>query len=147
MTPSPDTASPTARLLGASGALLLLLGLLTGGYIAAAMSGQIQVDVHATVAAHLNALFGGLILLGLGWTLPMLRYGAQGQQRLAWLMIVPNYANWLLTAIKAALQVSGVSPGGSAANTGMFVALNLAVVLPSLVGGAAWVYGFGRPRA
>ena len=97
------------------------------------------------LAAHLNALMGTFFLLGVAWTLPMLRYGAVGQQRLAWLVIVANFANWAVTGVKAWLRVSGVDFIGQAANDAIFITLTLTVVLPSLAAAAAWVYGFRRP--
>ena len=68
-----------------------------------------------------------------------------GQQRLAWLVLISNFANWGVTCVKAWLRVSGVDFIGQPANDAIFVALTLSVVLPSLAG--AWVYGFRRPSA
>ena len=128
-------------------AWLLLVGLLTGGYVAAAMTGKVPADPQMALASHLNALLGAFFLLGVAWTLPMLRYGAVGQQRLAWLVIVANFANWSVTGVKAWLRVSGVDFIGQAANDAIFVTLTLFVVLPSLAAAGAWVYGFRRARA
>jgi hydroxylaminobenzene mutase len=127
-------------------AWLMLIGLLTGGYVSSAMTGKISADPHMALAAHLNALMGTFFLLGVAWTLPMLRYGAVGQQRLAWLVITANFANWAVTCVKAWLRVSGVDFIGQPANDGIFVALTLTVVLPSLAATGAWVYGFRRAR-
>lgn len=138
------TASPAARLCGRAAAVLMLLGLLTGGYISAAMTGRIAVDASAAVASHLNAILGAFFIIGVAWSLPMLRYGPVGQSRLAWAAIAPNYANWFITAIKAALQVRGVDWTGSAANDAIFVALTVFVVLPSLGATGAWIAGFRR---
>ena len=136
--------NPVARQLGLAGAVLLLLGLLTGGYVASAMTGKVDADSHAALASHLNAVLGAFWIIGVAWSLPMLRYGPAGQQRLAWAVIVPNYANWIITAIKASLKVSGVDFSGSPSNMAIFIALTLAVVLPSLGAAGAWVYGFRR---
>lgn len=139
-----DTAVP--RLLGGAAALLLFLGLLTGGYAAFAMTGQLPADPHAALAAHLNGLLGAFLLLGVAWSVPLLGYGDAGLRRLAWLFIVPSYANWLVTAVKAWLHVAGLGRTGEPANDAVFVVLNLTVVLPSLVAAAAWFEGFRRGR-
>ncbi len=147
----PDAPSaPVARLLARAAAWLVLLGLLTGFYVSAAMTGKLPVDAHAALASHLNALLGAFLLLGVAVTLPLLRYGPVGQRRLAWAFIVANFANWLVTAVKAWLHVSGVDLTGQPANDAILVALTLTVVLPGLGGAAAWVHGLGgtaRPRA
>jgi (hydroxyamino)benzene mutase len=145
----PSNSEATAELqrqLALWGAVLLLGGLLTGFYISAAMGHRIEVDIHSTVAAHLNALLGAFWIFGVGWTLPMLRYGPVGQRRLAIGVVVPNYANWLITGAKAALHVSGVDVGPSLANNAVLVGLTIFVVLPSLVTAVAWIAGFRRAR-
>lgn len=126
-------------------AWLLLLGLLTGGYVAAAMTGKVPADPHTALAAHIGALLGTFTLLGVAWSLPMLRYGSVGQKRLAWLFIVPVYANWAVTSVKALLHVSGVDYTGQGGNDAVFITLNITVVVPVLIAAAAWVYGFRRP--
>ncbi|WP_224244490.1 hypothetical protein [Hyalangium gracile] len=153
--PSPDapvaslpTAAPApqpaARLMAHAAAWLMLVGLLTGGYVSSAMTGKVPADPHMALAAHLNALMGTFFLLGVAWTLPMLRYGPVGQQRLAWLVIGANFANWGVTCVKAWLRVSGVDFIGQPANDAIFVTLTVTVVLPALAAAGAWVYGFRR---
>lgn len=145
-TPAAAT-NPVARLLGAGGALLILLGLLTGGYVAAAQTGKLPVDPHAALASHLNALLGAFFAFAVAWSLPLLRYGPVGQRRLAWAVLVSNYANWIVTAVKAALHVSGVDYTGQGANDAIFGVLTATVVLPSLVAAFFWVLGFRAPKA
>jgi (hydroxyamino)benzene mutase len=138
----PDAPSaPVARLLARAAAWLVLLGLLTGVYVSAAMTGKVAADAHAALASHLNALLGAFLLLGVAVTLPLLRYGPVGQRRLAWAFIVANFANWLVTAVKAWLHVSGVELTGHPANDAVFVALTLTVVLPAVGGAGAWIHG------
>jgi len=147
-TPATATAPaplPAARLMAHAAAWLMLVGLLTGGYVSSAMTGKVPADPHMALAAHLNALMGTFFLLGVAWTLPMLRYGPVGQQRLAWAVIIANFANWAVTCVKAWLRVSGVDLIGQPANDAIFITLTLSVVLPSLAAAAAWVYGFRRP--
>lgn len=139
--------APVARLLARAAAWLLLLGLLTGIYVSAAMTGKVPADAHAALASHLNAILGAFLLLGVAVTLPLLRFGPVGQRRLAWAFIVANFANWLVTAVKAWLGVSGVDYTGDPANDAIFAALTLGVVLPSLLAAGGWVWGLGKPRA
>ena len=96
------------------------------------MTGKVPADPHIALAAHLNALMGTFFLLGVAWTLPMLRYGPVGQRRLAWLVIGANFANWAVTCVKAWLHVSGVDFIGQAANDAIFLTLTVTVVLPAL---------------
>lgn len=138
---------PAARLMAHAAAWLLLGGLLTGGYVAAAMTGKVPAEPHAALASHLNALMGCFLLLGVAWSLPMLGYGPVGQRRLAWAFIVANFANWLVTAVKAWLRVAGVDATGEPVNDAVFGVLTLTVVVPALVAAAAWVYGFRRPAS
>lgn len=135
-----------AHRVGRAAALLTLLGLLTGLPLAWAMSGKLDADVGALIAAHLNALIGAGWMIGLAWSLPMLRFGPVGCTRLAWLTTVANYANWAVTLGKAFLHVKGVGATGDAANDIVFGVLGATVVAPALVAGAVWVYGFGGQR-
>ena len=135
------------KTLGRAAAWLFLLALLTGGLIPAAMSGAIPFDAHTLLASHLSALMGCFLLLGVGWTLPLLRYGDDGRKRLGWAFIVANYGNWAITAAKAGLRVKGLGWTGDRANDAIFLLLTAFVVVPALGGAVAWVAGFyGEPR-
>lgn len=142
--PASPAPLPATRRMAHAAAWLMLLGLLTGGYVSSAMTGKVPADPHMALAAHLNALMGAFFLLGVAWTLPMLRYGPVGQQRLAWLVIVANFANWAVTGVKAWLHVKGVDLIGEPANDAIFLTLTATVVLPALAAAGAWVYGFRR---
>jgi hydroxylaminobenzene mutase len=147
-----DAQSPSIaavqRLLGRWAALLTLGGLLTGLFAGAAMTGKVHADGHAALASHLNALMATFLLAAVGWTMPMLSYGEAGRRRLALVFIASSLANWLITAAKALLMVGGLDLIGAAANDGVFIALQVGVVLPSLAAAGAWVYGFrGSPSS
>ncbi len=139
-----DAPHPIARLLGASAAGLLLVGLLTGLLAGAAMTDKIHIEPHAALAAHLNALMGTFLLVSYGWSLPMLRYGDVGKKRIAMIFIASSFSNWAITTLKACLFVRGLEPFGSDANLLVFTLLQIGVVLPSLVAAAAWLNGFRR---
>lgn len=130
------------RRAGAGAALLLLLGLLTGGFAAFAMTGKIPADGHAALASHLNALMGAFWLGGVALSLPLLRYSHSGLRRVVVLTAVCNYANWIITALKAVWRVSGIEHTGEGHNDAIFGLLTLFVVLPSIAAAGLWGYGF-----
>src|SRR5450755_3943440 len=94
----PMTPNPAAKQLTLNAAVLMAIGLLTGIFVAAAMVGKANADPHAALASHLNALLGCFWMVAVAYSMPMLRYGEQGQRRLVWLTTLPNYANWIITA-------------------------------------------------
>lgn len=135
-----------SRRLGAAAAGLILLGLLTGFAVAAAMTGKLSAEPHVMLASHLNALMGAFWLLGIAWSVPLLELGAT---ELAWLVrlaTLANYANWLVTLIKSYLRVAGLEATGHAANDAVFGALTVLVVLPALGAASLWLRGFLRSR-
>jgi hydroxylaminobenzene mutase len=137
----------TQTLLARAGAILILLGLLTGGYVSSAMTGGLPADAGAALASHLNAILGGFWIFVVAWSVPRLGYGPTGVRRLAWLVIVPNFANWLITAIKAWLKVKGIAATGDLKNDAILVLLIALVVIPSLAAAGAWVWGLFRSKA
>ncbi|HEY1959690.1 MAG TPA: hypothetical protein VGH28_28970 [Polyangiaceae bacterium] len=143
--PSPERCE-SATLLARASAWLVVVGLLTGAPVAWAMVGKIHADAHAMLASHLNALLGAFLMLGVAWTLPMLRYGSTGKRRLAWALIVATWGNWIITAAKAFLFVSGVDKTGEPKNDAIFGALMVIVILPSLGAAIAWAVGFGGKK-
>ena len=127
--------------LAAWGALLFLLGALTGGYAASAMAGWVPADVHMALGSHVNGLLGALWLAGLGWSLGFAQL-SDGQVRvMAVSAIVAAYANWFITGLKALWGVHGVVFGGGTANDLVAVGLHVFVVLPTLVSAALWAWG------
>jgi hydroxylaminobenzene mutase len=139
---------PLRRRLTAAGAWLLAVGMVTGLWAGIVLTGRVSVGLpRLALAAHLNALLGGFWLVLVGSTLDMLRYGETGRRRLAWLVIVPAWANWLVTLLASALGVTGLDYSRDAANNAVAALLHSLVVLPSLVGAFAWAWGLGRPRA
>jgi (hydroxyamino)benzene mutase len=136
----------TQTLLARAGAILILLGLLTGGYVSAAMTGALPVDAGAALASHLNAILGGFWIFAVAWSVPRLGYGPTGARRLAWLVIVSNFANWFVTAIKAWLKVKGIAAIGEWKNDAIFGLLTALVVIPSLAAAGAWVWALFRRR-
>ena len=136
---------PLRRRLAASGAWLFALGMVTGLWTAAVLTERVIVGLpRLALAAHLNALLGGMWLLLVASTLDMLHYGEIGRRRLAWIVIVPAWANWFVTLIASVLGVTGLQYTRDAANNAIAVLLQSLVVVPSLIGAFAWAWGFAR---
>ena len=136
--------SELQRLTAGAGAVLLLIGYLTGGLLAMAMTGKVNASVHDVVAAHLNGVLGCFWLCALAFTLPFLKLEPANVRWLVIATIVPSYANWFITTVKAFFHVAGVGLEGNGANDAVFVALNSFVVLPSLASTIVWAYALLR---
>ena len=142
-----QTPSQHARDLTRNAAILMAIGLLTGVFVSAAMTGKANADAHAALASHLNALLGCFWMIGVAYSMPMLRYGDTGMKRLVWITTIPNFSNWIITAVKAFLRVAGVDYVGEGKNDFIFGMLTVFVVIPSFVAAGAWVYGFFGKRS
>jgi hydroxylaminobenzene mutase len=136
------------RRLAWAGAWLFAVGMVTGVWAAIVITEKITVELpRLALAAHLNALLGGLWMIAVAATLDMLRYGETGRRRLAWVVTIPAWGNWLITLIASVLGVTGLEyTRGDPANNAVAALLHSLVVLPSLVGAAAWAWGLGGRR-
>lgn len=121
--------------------------MVTGLWAAAVLTGKVTVPIpRLALAAHLNAILGGVWLIAVAWTLQFVRYGERGQRRLAWLVVTAAWANWLLTLVASVLGVRGLAYTSDPANNVVAALLDVFVVLPSLAGAAAWAWGLGARR-
>jgi hydroxylaminobenzene mutase len=135
------------RRLAWAGAWLFAVGMITGLWAAAVLTEKVAVAIpRLALAAHLNGLLGGLWLIAVASTLDSLRYGDTGRLRLAWLVTVPAWGNWLITLIASVLGVTGLEYTRDIANNAIAALLHSLVVLPSLVGATAWAWGLGGRR-
>lgn len=133
------------RRLAFAGALLFFVGMITGVWSAIVLTGQVKVGIpHLALAAHLNSLLGGLWLIAVAWTLGFLHYGETGQRRLAIIVGVPAWSNWLFTLIASFLGVNGLTYTGNRANDVIAAILQTTVVVPTLIACGFWVWGFRR---
>lgn len=98
------------------------------------------------LAAHLNALLGGLWIAAIAVSLPHVALSASRLRQMCALVVGANWANWFLTLVGSVLGVNGLEYTGKPANDGLALALQVAVVLPALVGGIAWTYGLLRRK-
>jgi len=122
-------------------ALLFLLGSITGILVSAAFTEKISANGHFMLASHLSGFLGCFWLLGIAFTLRWVELSSGG---LAWLYksaILAAFANWLVTLIKAFLDVRGIDATGDTANDVIFGALTLTVVIPTLVSAWLWTKG------
>jgi hydroxylaminobenzene mutase len=135
------------RRLAWAGAWLFAIGMVTGLWAAAVLTEKVTVAIpRLALAAHLNALLGGLWLIAVASTMDMLRYGATGRLRLAWIVTIPAWGNWLITLVASVLGVTGLEYTRDTANNAIAALLHSLVVLPSLVGAGAWAWGLGGRR-
>src|SRR5947209_1146298 len=137
--------------LAFAGALLFLIGMATGIWSAAAITnkfgiGDPRLTPQLALAAHLNALLGGIWLILAAWTFQYLHYSARALRRLARALAFPAWANWLITLIASFLGVNGLDYTGHRANDIIALLLQTMVVLPTLVVCCFWVWGFREKR-
>jgi len=141
------TGDPVQKGLAQAGAWLFAVGLVTGLWSALALTDAVKLPIpRLALAAHLNGILGGLWLIAVAVTLELLRYGPTGRRRLALLVAIPAWANWLITLVASVLGVRGLEYTTDPANNVVAALLELFVVLPSLVGAAAWAWGFVERR-
>lgn len=143
-----DEQNAIRRNLAAWGALLFGIGMVTGLWLAvAATKGFPPTTAQLARGAHLNGLLGGLWLIAVAWTFQYLYYGARGLRRLAWIVAVPAWANWLVTLFASFWGVKGLEYTGDSHNNIIAALLQSLVVLPTLIACGFWVWGFRKPAA
>jgi len=141
------TGDPVQKGLAQAGAWLFAVGMVTGLWTALVLTETVTRPFpRLALAAHLNAILGGLWLIAVALTLKFLRYGPTGRRRLALLVAIPAYANWLITLLASVLGVRGLEYTTDPANNIIAALLQAFVVLPSLVGAAVWARGFVERR-
>ncbi len=141
----PGIMDAIAQRLAFHAALLMFVGLLTGGALGFAMMDQLPADAGMLLGAHLNGLIGGLWLCAVAWSLRFVRLPEARVGQMAWLFIGATWANWLVTLVKSVPAVHGVGLNDDPINNAVFGVLTLTVVLPSLAACGLWAWGL-RPR-
>jgi hydroxylaminobenzene mutase len=86
------------------GMLLFLLGLFTG------FAEPHFTNVRMGLAAHLEGVMNGILLLALGAIWPHVRLGRNAQATAFWTALYSAYANWLFTTLAAILGTGALSP-------------------------------------
>lgn len=140
-----NTENSLRRTLTARGAALIAVSMVTGLWTAAALTQKFGIgDGRLALAAHLNALIGGLWLIAVAASLEYLHYAETGRRRLAALITLTVWANWFVTLIASFLKVNGLDYNSDPKNNAIAFLLQTLVVLPGLVGSIAWAWGFRR---
>ena len=137
------TSSVSRKRLAFSGALLFFVGMLTGLWAAATLTGTVVVGMpRLALAAHLKGLLGGRWLLAVAWSFEFLHYSDMGLRRLAIGVGIPAWSNWLVTLFASFLGVTGLTYTGYRANDVIAFFLQVLVVVPTLIACFFWVWGF-----
>ena len=84
--------------------LLFLLGLLTG------LAEQHFANIRMGLAAHLEGLMNGIVLLALGGCWAQVRLSAPLERLTFIALLVGTYGNWATTSLAAVLGTAAMSP-------------------------------------
>jgi (hydroxyamino)benzene mutase len=119
------------------GVTLFLIGLLTG------LAEQHFTNVRMALAAHLEGVMNGILLLAVGAIWNEVRLSSRLTKIAYWALLGGTYGNWVVTATAAILGTAALSPitaGGHSAAPGQevlvttgFVLIGLAIILASLL--------------
>jgi len=102
----------TKRRLMWHGMFLFLLGLLTG------FVEQRFTNVRMGLAAHLEGVMNGILLLAVGAIWTEVRLPPTAKATAYWTALYGTYANWLVTTLAAIFGTAALSPITAAAHTG-----------------------------
>lgn len=139
-----EAASRRARTLIALGAVLFLVGLLTGLAI------PLFRNPRLGLSAHLEGVLNGLFLVALGAVWHHVRLQESLARLTVGLLVFGTWANWFFTVLGAAFGTGRLTPIASGGMTGQpaqeqLVALGLvALSAAMIVGCALLVYGLLR---
>jgi (hydroxyamino)benzene mutase len=139
-------SSARANLLIAGGAILFLLGLLTGFGIPAVTNPRMG------VAAHLEGVMNGVFLIALGAVWHRARLGARAEAAACWLLLYGSFANWAFVFLASVLGTSRLMPiagagfEGAPWQEGLVAAGLLSVGLTMVAGMALATWGLLRGR-
>ena len=114
------------------GMLLFLLGLITG------LLEQRFANVRMALAAHLEGVMNGILLLALGAAWSEIRLPPPMKVTAYWAALYGAYANWLVTSTGAAFGTAAGSPITSAGHSGqpwqeIFVATGFLTVTVAII--------------
>jgi hydroxylaminobenzene mutase len=114
------------------GMLLFLLGLITG------LLEQRFTNVRMALAAHLEGVINGILLLALGAAWNEVRLPQSMKVTAYWAALYGAYANWLVTSMAAAFGTAAGSPITSAGHSGqpwqeIFVAIGFLTVTVAII--------------
>lgn len=123
------------------GAVVLLLGLLTGLPLGAAITdGWGEEAIRAWRVAHTGLVGGGVALIAIGGAARHVRLGPRAAAWLVWLLVGSIYAGVFALGLGPILGVRGLEPTPPPANILAFTA-NVVLALGSLIASALLVRG------
>lgn len=137
----------TPRRLCWHGALLFLLGLVTGLFVM-----QLE-NPRMGLAAHVEGVMNGILLLALGSAWPRLALGPRASRLALGAALYGAYANWAATTLAAAFGTAAMAPIAAGAHRGapwqeaLVTAGFGSVAVAMLLAAGLLVYGFRRPAA
>ena len=94
----------TAQRLVFHGALLFLLGLLTG------FVSPLAANPRMGLSAHLEGLMNGTFLIALGAVWSYVRLGPRAERTAFWLLLYGTYVNWASVGLAAVTGASRLMP-------------------------------------
>jgi len=100
------------RRLVVHGAVLFLLGLLTG------LVAPVVRNPRMGLSAHLEGLLNGTFLLALGAVWSQVRLPGRAEAAAFWLLLLGTYGNWASVGLGAATGASRLMPIAGAGHTG-----------------------------
>jgi hydroxylaminobenzene mutase len=119
------------------GMLLFLLGLITG------LLEQRFTNVRMGLAAHLEGVMNGILLLALGAAWNEVRLSHPVKVTAYWTALYGTYVNWLVTSMAAAFGTAASSPITSAGHRGQpwqeslvamgFITVSIAIIATSIL--------------
>lgn len=116
------------RQLAFHGAIAIVLGLLAGFPFGFVLLEQMAGDVRAWRMAHLEGVMNGLLLWAAAGLGAALRLGDGAQRTLTWSLVVTAYGNTVASILAAAAGVRGLAPGGTIANTTVYLLFMIALL-------------------
>jgi len=143
----PATTFPSSRHLMQLGAILLLLGLLTGLAIPVAQLPRMA------LASHLEGVMNGILLIVVGLIWDRLALGARQRAIAFWMVVYAAFANWAATLFSAftgaaaMMPLAGGGATGASAHELIVTSLLLSLTLAILIGVGLIVYGLRHVRA
>jgi len=123
------------RRLTFHGAVVTLVGLLAGIPYAMVATGRVVGSERAWRFAHVGNILGGLVLLAVAGVAGRLDLVPARRTLLVWSLVLSAYADAAGIVMAAIFNVRGLIPGGSLANTLVYVLL--------AVGAAGALLGMG----
>ncbi len=143
---NPAASVPSSRLVMQLGAILLLLGLLTGLVIPAAQLPRMA------LASHLEGVMNGVMLIVIGLIWERLALGVRQRTVAFWTLVYAAFANWAATLLSAFTGAAAMMPlaGGGSSGAAHFelvvTILLLSLTLAILIGVGLIVYGLRTVR-